>query len=322
MVRLRRSELTGPGIRRIRSGGGFAYRDPSGGPVAADDRARIEGLVIPPAWTDVWISPFANGHIQATGVDAAGRRQYLYHPDWTARESRVKFDRALELAASLPSARRSVTRDLRLPGLPRERVMAAGFRMLDAAALRVGTERYAEQHGSIGLTTLRGAHASVVGGRVVSLDFPGKSGQEWSSEIDDEDLAAAIAQLKRRGPRAHLLSWQDDGGWHPVTAAELNDEVRRRTHGEFTSKDFRTLRGTIAAAESLAETGEQRSESARRRAVAQAMRAAAEVLGNTPAVARSSYVDPRVVDRFQHGELLEVASSASPEAALRRLLTG
>ena len=320
MVRLRRSDPSGPGFRRVGAGRGFAYRDPDGDAVDAETRDRIRSLVIPPAWTDVWISPHPNGHIQATGLDDAGRRQYLYHPDWRIREDRVKFDRALDLAATLPAARRGVTVDLRREGVVRERVLAAGFRMLDAAGLRVGSERYAEEHGSYGLTTLLGAHARVVGGDTVELSFPAKSGQEGAAQLRDADLADLVALLKRRGPRAHLLAWRDDDSWHPVSAAELNADVRERTGGEFTSKDFRTLRGTIAAAESLARSGPKRSESARKRAIAEAMRVAADVLGNTPAIARSSYVDPRVLDRYRHGETLELGSGATPEAALRRLL--
>ena len=285
-----------------------------------ETRDRILSLVIPPAWTDVWISPYPNGHIQATGVDAAGRRQYLYHPDWRIHEDRVKFDRALDLAATLPAARRGVTIDLRREGVPRERALAGGFRMLDVAGLRVGHERYAEEHGSYGLTTLLGSHVHVVGGDTVELRFPAKSGQAWESEVQDPDLAELVALLKRRGPRAHLLAWRGEDTWHPVSAAELNADVRERAGSEFTSKDFRTLHGTIAAAASLAVTGPKSSESARKRAVAEAMRVASAVLGNTPAIARSSYVDPRVLDRYRHGETLDPAAAATPEVALRRLL--
>ena len=322
MVRLRRSDPSGPGLRRVGAGTGFSYRDQSGEAVDAETRDRILSLVIPPAWTDVWISPWANGHIQATGVDAAGRRQYLYHPDWRVREDRVKFDRVLELAASLPAARRGVTLALRQEGAPRERVLAGGFRMLDTGGLRVGSERYAVEHGSYGLSSLLGAHARVAGGETVELHFPAKSGQEWSSELHDPDLAELIALLMRRGPRARLLAWQDEEGWHPLSPVELNSDVRARTGGEFTSKDFRTLHGTIAAAASLARTGPRASESGRKRAIAEAMRVASEVLGNTPAIARGSYVDPRILDRYRHGETIELASGVSPEGALRSLLLG
>jgi DNA topoisomerase I len=320
MSRLRRSDSSGPGIHRVGAGRGFWYRDAAGervdDPVLLD---RIDALAIPPAWTDVWIAPYANGHIQATGMDAAGRRQYLYHPTWREQKDRIKFDRALALAESLPAARRRVTIDLRGEGLSRERVLAAAFRMLDTGSLRVGSERYADEHGSYGLSTLLAAHA-VVEGDEVRLDFPGKSGKEWRSEIRDADLAVVVRALKRRGGRAKLLAWREDGTWHPVHADEINDDVRDRTGGEFTAKDFRTLHGTIAAAASLARTGPKPSPTARARAVSEAVRVASHVLGNTPAVARASYIDPRVIDHYDHGRTIDPTRLASAESELRVLL--
>ena len=282
-------------------------------------RSRIDGLVIPPAWTDVWIAPQPNGHIQATGVDAAGRRQYIYHPDWRRQKDRTKFARAMSLAESLPAARRTVTRDLR--GTGRRRALAVAFRMLDVGALRVGSERYAEDNGSHGLSTLLCSHASV-SGDVVRLDFPGKSGKTWSSEITDAELATAISSLKRRGPTARLLAFEDGGDWHPLTASDINDYVRECTGGSFTAKDFRTLRGTAAAAVSLARTGPAATKSAASRAIAEAMRCAAEVLGNTPSIARKSYVDPRVIAMYRAGTTIDPARVASVESELRRLLGG
>ncbi|MBN9140698.1 MAG: DNA topoisomerase IB [Micrococcales bacterium] len=321
MVRLRRTRSGEPGIRRVRRGRGFSYEDADGRAIDdAELRARIAQLAIPPAWTEVWISTHPNGHIQATGIDAAGRRQYLYHPTWREQRDRLKFDRALALAESLPAARRGVTIDLRRDGLPRERVLAAAFRMLDAAHLRVGSERYALEHGSVGLSTLLGAHASVVDRRIVHLDFPGKSGQEWSSEVPDADLAAVVAQLKRRGPRARLLAWRDGGGPHPLSAEDINADIRARTGGDFTAKDFRTLHGTSAAAIALARTGPKRSASAQDRAIAGAIRATAQLLGNTPAVARSSYVDPRILDLYRDGITIDPERTASVESELRALL--
>ncbi|MFT4285874.1 MAG: DNA topoisomerase IB [Protaetiibacter sp.] len=321
MVRLRRTRSGEPGIRRVRRGRGFSYEDADGRAIDdAELRARIAQLAIPPAWTEVWISAHPNGHIQATGIDAAGRRQYLYHPTWREQRDRLKFDRALALAESLPAARRGVTIDLRRDGLPRERVLAAAFRMLDAAHLRVGSERYALEHGSVGLSTLLGAHASVEDRRIVHLDFPGKSGQEWSSEVPDADLAAVVAQLKRRGPRARLLAWRDDDGPHPLSAEDINADIRARTGGDFTAKDFRTLHGTSAAAIALARTGPKRSVSAQDRAIAGAIRATAQLLGNTPAVARSSYVDPRILDLYRDGITIDPERTASVESELRALL--
>jgi len=321
MTRLRRSDLRGPGVHRVRRGKGFAFVDESGRPVDAATRERAVALVIPPAWRDVWVAPHANGHVQATGIDEAGRRQYLYHPAWRAQKDRLKFDRMLELAAVLPAARRAVTLDLRRDDMSRERVLAAAFRMLDTGMLRVGLERYADAHGSYGLSTLLGAHARVVEGERVLLSFPAKSGQPWESEIADPDLAEIIGELKRRGGRARLLAWRDDeGGWHPVSAAEINDDVRDRTGGEFTAKDFRTLHGTVTAAVSLARSGPGETPAARKRAIVQAVRLAADALGNTPAVAKSSYVDPRILDRYAEGETIDPARLRSAESQLRRLL--
>jgi DNA topoisomerase I len=320
MPRLRRSDSSSAGLTRVRSGRGFSYRD-SHGVVVTDPelRSRIEHLAIPPAWTDVWIAPYANGHIQATGVDGAGRRQYIYHPTWREQKDRIKFDRALALAESLPAARRVVTIDLRRESMDRTRVLAAGFRMLDTGSLRIGSERYAEEHGSFGLTTLLCAHATV-SGSIVQLRFPAKSGHAWDSDITDPDLAAVIRSLKRRGPTARLLSFRDERGWHPIEAVEINDYVRDRTGGDFTAKDFRTLHGTIAAAASLAKAGPKASQTARAKTVAQAMRDASAILGNTPVVARASYVDPRVVDYYTHGRTIDPARLGSAESELRALL--
>jgi DNA topoisomerase I len=320
MPRIRRSDVAGPGIHRIRRGRGFAFVDESGQPASPADRERATALVIPPAWIDVWVAPHPNGHIQATGRDTAGRLQYLYHPAWRQQKDRIKFDRMLELAATLPAARRSATRDLRRADLGRERILAAAFRILDTGLLRVGSERYADAHGSYGLSTLRGAHARVVGGSTVELRFPAKSGQPWESEIRDPDLADVVAALKRRGPRARLLAWQDDDGWHNLGADDINEDVRARTGGDFTAKDFRTLHGTVAAARSLARTGPAATEGARKRAVAQAVRETAEELGNTAAVARSSYIDPRLIDRYAAGETIDPDRLDSAETELRRLL--
>jgi DNA topoisomerase-1 len=319
-MRLRRSNASGRGYRRVPAGKGFSYRDLDGstlppGPV----RDRLESIGIPPAWTDVWIAPFENGHIQATGVDAVGRRQYIYHPEWRERKDRLKFDRSLQLAESLPSARRRVTMDLRSEGFTRERVLAGAFRMLDSGSLRVGSERYTNENGSRGLATLLCAHVQVRKDRI-HLRFPAKSGKDWESEIRDADLAALLRLLKRRGPNARLLAYKEGGRWRPVTSADINAYVKERTGSDFTAKDFRTLRGTIAAAESLARTGPQRTAAKRKRAVSRAMHDAADTLGNTPSIARKSYVDPRVLDHYHAGETIDPKRLQSAEAELRALL--
>lgn len=320
MPRLRRSNLTAPGLGRVRHGRGFSLRDARGAALKdATTIERVEGLAIPPAWTDVWIAPHPNSHIQATGVDEAGRRQYIYHSYWREKKDKAKFDRALQLSESLPAARRRVTSDLRGEGLTRTRVLAGAFRMLDTGALRIGSERYTQTNGSHGLSTLLCAHAKV-SGSTVSLTFPGKSGQEWSSEITDVDLAALLGSLKRRGPTARLLAYRDGDDWHPLGAEEINDYVRERTGGEFSAKDFRTLRGTVAAALSLAKHGPEPTRSKRNRAVAQAMRDTAAVLGNTPSIARKSYVDPRIVDKYRRGSTIDATRPDSAETQVRDLL--
>ncbi len=319
-MRLRRSNASGRGYHRVRAGKGFSYRDLDGstlppGPV----RDRLESIGIPPAWTDVWIAPFENGHIQATGVDAVGRRQYIYHPEWRERKDRLKFDRALQLAESLPSARRMVTMDLRSEGLTRERVLAGAFRMLDSGSLRVGSERYTNENGSHGLATLLCAHVQVRKNRL-RLSFPAKSGKNWESEITDDDLASLVRFLKRRGGNARLLAYKNGRNWHPVTSADINSYVKERTGSDFTAKDFRTLRGTIAAAVSLARSGPQKTVSKRKRAISVAMMEAAAVLGNTPSIARKSYVDPRLLDHFAEGETIDPKRLDSAESELRALL--
>ena len=320
MTRLRRTDSSRAGILRRRSGTGFTYRDVDGATITDPElRRRIDELAIPPAWDDVWIAPYPNGHIQAMGTDAAGRTQYLYHPLWREKKDRAKFDRMLQLAEALPTARRAVTLDLRRDTPDRARALAAAFRMLDTGSLRIGSTRYAEQNGSRGLTTLLCAHAVVHDDRV-ALKFPGKSGQEWSSELRDPDLAAVVRSLKRRGGRAHLLAFKESGRWHPLDAVSVNAYVRERTGGAFTAKDFRTLHGTVVAAASLAKAGEQPTATARRRTVAAAMRDVADELGNTPTVARASYVDPRVIDHFDHGRTIDPLRLGSAESQLRALL--
>ncbi|MDQ1624211.1 MAG: topoisomerase [Actinomycetota bacterium] len=319
-MRLRRSNASGRGYRRVPSGTGFSYKDLDGSTLPAGPvRERLESIGIPPAWTDVWIAPYDNGHIQATGVDAVGRRQYIYHPSWRERKDRLKFDRALQLAETLPSARRLVTLDLRSEGLTRDRVLAAAFRMLDSGSLRVGSERYTNENGSHGLATLLCAHVAVRKDQL-KLSFPAKSGKNWESRIDDADLAAVVRQLKRRGGNARLLAYRNGRTWHPVASADINAYVKERTGEDFTAKDFRTLRGTVAAAVSLAKSGPQAKVAARKKAISQAMQDAAAVLGNTPSIARKSYVDPRLLDHYAAGETIDPKRLQSAESELRALL--
>ncbi|MFK4790422.1 DNA topoisomerase IB [Microbacterium sp. ZW T5_56] len=307
------------GWRRIRRGRGFEYRDENGRRISDDvDLSRLRTLAIPPMWRDVWISPDPDADLQATGVDAAGRTQYRYHESWTQHAAQEKFDRALELADTLPALRRSVTRDLRAPGLERTTVLAAAIRMLDTGYLRIGSEAYAREHGSIGLATLRCRHVQV-DQDVVTLAFRGKSGVPWESRIDDPDLAPVLERLLARGPRARLLAWRAGRGYRPVRAPDINEDLRRRTGGDFTAKDFRTIHGTVIAAAALARIGVPADDQARKHAVVEAVRETAAALGNTPAVARSSYIDPRLLDLFDQGRVVELRSR-SVEAQLPGLL--
>ncbi len=320
MARLRRvSPGEDPGITRRRAGDGFRYRTTDGGAVRTRDIDRIRALVIPPAWEDVWICADPRGHIQAVGTDAAGRRQYLYHPDWTAPRDRGKYARALALAEALPRARARVTASLRREEDSRERTLAAAFRLLDAGALRIGTRRYAARGGGRGLTTLQRQDATIEG-TVVILDFPAKSGVHAHIEIDDEDLARVLEPMVGGRARSPLLSYPRGRGRLALSAADVNAYVRALTGGVFTAKDFRTLRGTIAAATALAEEGPAPGKTHRKQAERAAVRACATVLGNTPAVARSSYIDPRIWRAYARGRVIDL--KVSPESALRSLLTG
>lgn len=307
------------GYTRTRSGSGFRYTDADGASLPAAERERAAALVIPPAWTEVWISAASDGHIQATGVDEAGRRQYVYHPDWSAGRDKGKYARALQLAASLPHARGRVTTSLRRDDLDRERVLATAFRLLDQAAPRVGSAKYLARHGSRGLTTLRRRDAAVVTS-VTSLRFRGKSGKRQSLDIDDAELAVVVAALAAGRPAAPLLAYTRGRRRVPLTPKDVNAYVRAMTGGAFTAKDFRTLRGTILAADALARIGPAGSKRDRKHAEVLAVKAASDALGNTPTVARSSYIDPRVFARYRRGVVLDTA--VSPESAIRALILG
>lgn len=306
-----------PGFRRVHQGRAYRYLDANGNPAPDLTRRRIHDLVIPPGWLDVWVAADPLSHIQAVGTDAAGRRQYIYHHRWRQRRDRDKFARALSLAVALPHARAQVTTMLRREGLGRERALAVAFRLLDEAAPRVGSSRYLARHGSRGLTTLRRRDV-LVAGSTISLSFPAKSGKRAHLEIVDEELAAVIALLSA-GRAGSALLWHQRGRRHvAVTASEVNDYIRSLTGGVFTAKDFRTLRGTTLAADALARIGILDTARERRHAEGLAVRAAADALGNTPAVARASYIDPRVFQRYAKGQLLDL--SVSPETAILRLL--
>ncbi|HEY9555656.1 MAG TPA: hypothetical protein VIR58_02910 [Acidimicrobiales bacterium] len=295
-------DCNGPGLTRRKAGKGWYVVDDDGSRV--DDEAvreRVERLAIPPAWTDVWICSDPEGHIQATGVDAKGRRQYRYHDEWRAARDREKHDRMLRFARRLPDLREKVNADLALDGMPRERVLAAAARLLELGFFRIGGEAYAEENDTYGLATLRKGHVKVRGDSLV-FDYDAKSGQRRVCEVDDPDVREVVVTLRRRRAPAdaELLAYRDvDRGWVDVKSSDINGYLQDAIGDEFTAKDFRTWVGTVLAAAGLAAEEPGDSERARRRAVASVVRNVAEHLGNTPAVARSAYIDPRVVERFE-----------------------
>ncbi|GAA0716427.1 DNA topoisomerase IB [Dactylosporangium roseum] len=319
-MRLRRSRPDRPGFGRRRSGRSFVYLGTDGrrldDPGAVE---RIKGLVIPPAWRDVWISPDDRGHIQATGVDAAGRTQYLYHPQWREHRDRAKFDHVLDVAERLPDLRDRLRRDLTHGhGLGHDRVLAAVVGLLDRGVFRVGGASSADrdEDPSYGLSTLRPDHVRSRRGCVV-LEFTGKSGVEHATTVDDGEICVVLRDLRRRrhGEDRLFAYWDPHARrWHEVVAAEINEYLREISGESMTAKDFRTWHGTVKAAEALDDAGTRSTGAGRRRAVAQAMREVAELLGNTPTVARASYVDPRVVEAYEAG------ATASTEREVRELL--
>ena len=321
--RLRRSDCAAEGIRRRRNGGGFSYVDADGERIEDEETLeRIRELAIPPAWKEVWVCPDPLGHIQATGIDAAGRKQYLYHSRWQQRQAERKFAQMREFARRLPRLRRAVTRDLKLRGMPRERALACAVRLLDLGFFRIGGEEYAEANESYGVATVRREHVTV-NGREVLFDFPAKSGQRRVQSIRDPAALRAIAAMRRRrGGPADLLAYRDDGAWRDVRSEDVNAYIQEKLGGEFSAKDFRTWHGTVLAAMELAAEGPPRSQAAARRAIREAIGRVAEALGNTPAVCRSSYVDPRVLDRFRAGETIEPqrpTGGRMSQAARRRI---
>ncbi|HET7800434.1 MAG TPA: DNA topoisomerase IB [Humibacillus xanthopallidus] len=321
-MRLRRSDIEGPGIRRVRRGKGFGYVGANGEPITPEDRERAKTLVIPPAWQDVWISPYRNGHIQAVGTDDAGRRQYLYHDAWHEARGREKHDRVLQLAKRLPAARKHVASELRESGFSRRRVTAAGLRMLDAGLFRSGGDEYETEHGSHGVATLLRSHVSV-SGEDISFEFPAKSGQLREAVMSDQLLARIVLSLKRSNyPGERLLAYRDKLGWHELHSSDLNAAFKDIVGEEFTVKDLRTWAATVTAAVSLAQIGPSETERELKRAEKDTMKVVSEHLGNTPAVARRSYVDPRVLDEYAVGRTIAPSLRKMTKADRERLRNG
>ncbi len=314
MPRTRRSDPSGPGYGRVGRGRGFSYCD-EGGDTVSDEAVldRIKALVIPPAWKDVWICADERGHIQAVGTDAAGRRQYLYHDDWRAQRDRAKFKRLPEFAKRLGPAREALEKDLELRGLTRERVMACAIRLLDIGLFRVGGEDYAEENESYGLATIQKQHVRIKKG-AIEFDYVAKGGLERSYTVEDRLVVPTIAALKRRKgkPTDELLAYNESRGvWRDVSSGDINDWLKDLMGADFSAKDFRTWNGTVLAAMRLAARADEED---RDKAVVEVVKEVAETLGNTPAVCRASYIDPRVISKFEQGTTIRAATDRLAKA--------
>jgi DNA topoisomerase IB len=290
--------------------------DADGVPLGSEDVARIRSLAIPPAWTDVWICPFPNGHLQAVGTDVAGRRQYLYHPDWRIKRDRMKFDRVLDAAHRLGDARHRVAADLAISGMPLERATALAVRLLDQGYFRIGNDAYAEA-GSFGLTTLQRRHVRLRGGALV-FRFVGKSGIEHTIEIADPDVIEALTPMRRRRAGERLLAYQRRRRWVDLASDDVNGYLHELFDGDLTAKDFRTWHATVIAATSLALADPGETKASRQRAVRAAVEEVAEYLGNTPTIAKNSYIDPRVIDLFEAGTTIAEAARTRHRDPARR----
>lgn len=312
-AQLRYADDSQPGITRLGKPGRFYYQDPRGRRIQDPNTlGRIRRLAIPPAWTDVWINPSERGHIQARGRDARGRKQYRYHPDWRATRDLAKFDQLLPFATALPKLRRAVRRDLRSRHLGLDKLAALVVRLLEISLIRVGNEEYARTNRSYGLTTLRDHHATIRG-RKVKLNFPGKSGVRHRVEIKDRSLARVIQQAQDL-PGQELFQWVDeDGGQHRLRSDDVNRYLRRHTGAAFTAKTFRTWAGTVWTAVALSHLPSPTSATDAKRQVAAAIRVVAERLRNTPAVCRSSYIHPAVLEAYAAGRRILSPRATPPD---------
>ena len=314
-----------PGIRRTAAGDGFHYHDPQGRRIT-DEKVleRIRALAIPPAWTEVWICPRASGHIQAIGRDVKGRKQYRYHPDWSAHAAETKFERLPDFARALPKLRRRVEADLGRRGVSREKVLATAVRLLELTLIRVGNAQYARQNRSYGLTTLNKRHLEV-DGAALTFAFKGKSGVEHEVQVRDRRLATVVRSL-RELPGQQLFKYRDaNGDLCAVTSDDVNAYIREAMGEQFSAKDFRTWAGTVSAARALREMEPPASPTEARRKITVCVKAVAGLLGNTPTVCRSSYVHPRVFELFEQGRLGEALpgpEAATFERALAKALRG
>jgi DNA topoisomerase-1 len=295
-----------PGIQRQRTKKGFRYIDPDGKPIR--DQAeiqRIESLGIPPAWEQVWICPLANGHIQATGRDAKGRKQYRYHAQWRQLRDQTKFTRMIAFSEVLPQVRERIEHDLSLPGLPREKVLATVVRLMELTRIRVGNEEYAKTNKSFGLTTLRDRHVDV-SGATIRFKFRGKSGVEHDIEVSDRRLARIVKRCQDIPGQELFQYLDDDGQRQSISSEDVNNYLREVTGQDFTAKDFRTWAGTVLAAIELHAVGGCETATATKKAVVQAIKTVAEYLGNRPATCRKYYVHPAILSAYEEGVLSQV----------------
>jgi DNA topoisomerase-1 len=302
-----------PGIRRKRVGKAFTYLDGDGRTIRdAETIRRIKSLAIPPAWTDVWICPDPRGHLQATGRDARGRKQYRYHPRWREVRDAVKYDRMLAFAEALPKIRMRTDRDLERPGLPREKVLATIVRLLEETRIRIGNDEYRKENGSYGLTTLRNRHVNVIGAEV-RFSFQGKSGKNHSIELHDRRMARIIRRFLEI-PGQELFKHVDhDGEVKTIDSADVNEYVREITGEDFTAKDFRTWAGTILAARFLRESAGATNSRAAKKQLVRAIARVADELGNTPAVAKKGYIHPAVIAAYLSGGLKPISEKDHPD---------
>jgi DNA topoisomerase-1 len=306
--RLRRSDPSAPGYARRRCGRGFMYLDEAGQRITDTEVvARITSLVIPPAWRDVWISPDPFGHIQATGLDQRGRKQYLYHARWRERRDLKKFDEMIAFARALPALRSVVDHDIALGDMSREQVLACATRLLDRGFFRIGSEEYAVTNETYGLATMRKEHVTL-DGEVIRFDYIAKERKRRVQAIVDAEVAVVVRTLKRRRSGGEeLLAYRRDGRWCDVRSPDINAYLKAATGLDVSAKDFRTWGATVLAAVGLAvNQPDQLSDAARKRAIVRAVKEVAYYLGNTPAVARSSYIDPRVFDRYRDGQTIRL----------------
>ncbi|MFJ6700564.1 DNA topoisomerase IB [Streptomyces sp. NPDC091272] len=336
-MRLRTVDPNAPGLRRERRGRGFRYLDTAGAPLTdASHLERVRALAIPPAWTDVWISPWPNGHLQALGTDAAQRRQYLYHAEFRARQERAKHEHVREFAAALPLLRERATADLATRGLSQERVSACAVRLLDLGLFRIGTPAYTQEHQTYGLTTMLREHVDCRAG-VISFCYPGKASvQQVRAVVDPPAYETVRALLRRRSNEGPLFEYWQGRRWHGLTGGDLNACLKDFAGLDVTAKDFRTWHATVLAAVGLAVSAPaaQDSPTARRRAVARVVKEVSHYLGNTPAVCRASYINPRLIELFEDGRTIaedldrlgegavfgHPATQGPTEEAVRRLL--